>query len=144
MRFLKNKIVQTVSAIMFIAIIGVVVYTSIDTKVKADDTVTMQYVNDKIGELQAQIDTLNNTITEQNVKIGNLESENKTLKTNISELKSEISNIKNDVNSCGKDMIKLKDWYNLNDKLYSPTPNQQADYLADYRIQNELRKYFQN
>lgn len=31
MRFLKNKIVQTVSAIMFIAIIGVVVYISSDT-----------------------------------------------------------------------------------------------------------------
>lgn len=89
MKFLKNKIVQTLSAITLIVIIGVVVYISSDTKVKADDTVTMQYVNDSIKELQTQIDTLNTTIGEQKTQIENLILENTDLKAKVDKINYE-------------------------------------------------------
>jgi cell division protein FtsB len=86
MKIFKNKIVQTVSVITLIAIIGVVVYISSDTKVKADDTVTMQYVKQEIEKLQTQINTLNITIEEQKTEISTLKSTNEDLKVKIDKL----------------------------------------------------------
>lgn len=109
MRFLKNKIVQTVSTIMFIAIIGVIVYISSDTKVKADDTVTMQYVKQEIEKLQTQINTLNTTIEEQKTEISTLKSTNEDLKVKIDKLNyaEDIKGINNSITTINSKISKI-------------------------------------
>lgn len=109
MRFLKNKIVQTVSVIMFIAIIGVIVYISSDTKVKADDTVTMQYVKQEIEKLQTQINTLNTTIEEQKTEISTLKSTNEDLKVKIDKLNyaEDIKGINNSITTINSKISKI-------------------------------------
>lgn len=109
MKFLKNKIVQTLSAITLIAIIGVIVYVSSDTKVKADDTVTMQYVKQEIANLQTQIDTLNTTIEEQKTEIGTLKLTNEDLKVKIEKLNyaDDIKGINNSITTINSKISKI-------------------------------------
>jgi prefoldin subunit 5 len=109
MKIFKNKIVQTVSVITLIAIIGVVVYISSDTKVKADDTVTMQYVKQEIANLQTQIDTLNITIEEQKTEISTLKSTNEDLKVKIDKLNyaEDIKGINNSITTINSKISKI-------------------------------------
>jgi predicted RNase H-like nuclease (RuvC/YqgF family) len=109
MKIFKNKIVQTVSVITLIAIIGVVVYISSDTKVKADDTVTMQYVKQEIEKLQTQINTLNITIEEQKTEISTLKSTNEDLKVKIDKLNyaEDIKGINNSITTINSKISKI-------------------------------------
>lgn len=109
MKFLKNKVVQILSVIMLIAIIGVITYSLSDINFKADDTVTMKYVNDKFGELQTQINTLNTTIEEQKTQINTLKSTNEDLKVKIDKLNyaEDIKGINNSITTINSKISKI-------------------------------------
>ena len=109
MKFLKNKVVQILSAITLIAIIGVITYSLSDINVKADDTVTMQYVKQEIANLQTQIDTLNITIEEQKNEISTLKSTNEDLKVKIDKLNyaEDIKGINNSITTINSKISKI-------------------------------------
>lgn len=118
MKLLKNKTIRIVGVLLFLLLIGVIIFLNNDETAKADDKASVQYVKEEIEKLnnsmQEKINELNVNAEEQkttiekqenlikelqtaldkvNAKVETLEKNNKANETKISSISSKVDKI---------------------------------------------------
>lgn len=132
MKILKNKIMQIAMISLIIVSAGFIVYFS-TRPVLADDVVTMKYVNDKIGELQSQLNGMNE-------KIILLEETNATLENNLKTSNEKVASLEKQINSITTRTTKIETRENLlYDKVIEYTIGGPVNNAFSY-----IKKYKQN
>lgn len=110
-KILSNKILQIICLTIFVAIIGVLVYTSTGT-VKADDNVNMKIYNERNKEVDTIINELTDKIKllEENAnKVDDLITKIETLENTNQQLNNTLNTKLEKINTLEKNIEKLEE-----------------------------------